>query len=459
MRGSLSLLVAVLMLMLALSPVGCKRKNPLPPPARGPNVLLIAVDTLRADKLGCYGSDLGATPKIDALAAEGVRFQQAYAHAPWTLPSFASMFTSQMPSRHGAGGRVGQLTKLPDDARTVALCFKEAGYATAAVVNVNYLTESFGLTTGFDHVDFEVHPNNVEMRSAGKTTDAALKWLESRPERSFFLLVHYFDPHLVYAPPVEYRARFADPRDRQPGGAVFGTREQIVAYRKGQVTFSAEQIQRAEKLYDGEVAYTDHEIGRLLDGLEKMKLAESTLVVFTADHGEEFLDHGGFEHGHTLYNELVHVPLIMRHPKWIKPGVVPSAVGLVDLAPTMCSVTGVPADPAFTGRNLLDLIGAEHPRGRPVALEGNLWGAPFRGWVHEGFKLIVSSNGAELFNLEADRQEQTNLSLVETERLQAMQADLNLAFEAISASVTDAPEPAQLDDEELERLRSLGYAP
>jgi arylsulfatase A-like enzyme len=421
------------------------------------NVLLIVVDTLRADRLGCYGSNLGATPNIDALAAQSVRFEHAYAHAPWTLPSFASLLTSLPPPRHGAGGQLGQFRPMAPGVRTVAESFDTAGYATGGVINVDFLSDLFGVTRGFTEVDFEAYGNNSQVRNATKTTDAAVKWLSTPGKRPFLLMVHYFDPHLVYDPPPEYRRKFAAPEDQNDPNWVFGTLEQVIAYRQGKITFDASTIQRAEKLYNGEVAYTDHEVGRLLDELAKLGLADSTVVAFTADHGEEFFDHGGFEHGHTLYNELMHVPLCIRVPGGPKPSVVSAAVGLMDVAPTLCALTGVAPDPGFAGRNLLKLIDGTDPAERPIVMEGNFWGPPFRGWLCGGYKLIDGPRGLSLFNLQADPGEKTELNQAEPDRLQRMFDDLRLAFREMAAKAPGQMAPVELSPQELARLKSLGY--
>jgi choline-sulfatase len=422
------------------------------------NVLLIAVDTLRADRLGCYGSDLGATPRIDALTADGVRFERAFAHAPWTLPSFASLYTSQAPPEHGAGGSRGTFRWLSQKARTVAECFRDAGYATAAVVNVDFLGKEFGMAQGFDHLDCEAYANNVQVRSAGRTTDAAVKWLRQPRERAFFLLVHYFDPHLVYAPPAEFRRRFAAAQDRDESRWVFGRQEEILAYRRGQVRFDARTIRRAQMLYNGEVAYTDHEVGRLLDALDDLGLTSSTLVIFTADHGEEFLDHGSFEHGHTLYNELVHIPLIFRHPGRVEPRVVSEMVGHIDVAPTICELAGVAPEPTFCGRSLAGLLTDGGTwEARPIVLAGNMWGPPLQGWIDDGHKLVRDLDGVKLFDLRRDFGEIRDLAGTAPKRLTDMLAKMIEAFEALVADRRTASRSVELSDDVAKRLESLGY--
>ncbi|MFQ5804978.1 MAG: sulfatase [Phycisphaerae bacterium] len=444
---------------LALPLASCSRQPEAKDTPRR-SVLLIILDTVRVDKLGCYGGQLGATPRIDELAATGVRFDQAYSHAPWTLPACASILTSLYPPQHGAGGHlpIEKLRKLPDPVRTVAECFRDHGYATAAVINVDFLTGSFGMTQGFTDVDFEVYPSNVQVRPARPTTDAALAWLESHRDQPFFLMVHYFDPHLLYAPPPQYRQRFAAPEDRDDNSWVFGTRRQIAGYRQGLVHFDDATVRRAERLYDGEVAYTDHEVGRLLDEMEQLGLANSTIVALTADHGEEFLDHGGFEHGHTLYEELVHVPLIIRAGKGTVGRRVSSVVGHVDLAPTLCELAGVEPDPAFVGKSLVSLMNGVVDEDHPIVFQGNFWGRPLRGWLQGGYKLIRSANGSDkLFNLVADPREQADLHSIDPERTRRMAQELDLALMKMFAHVRGEDSAVELSPEELRRLQVLGY--
>lgn len=458
MLRRLSLITIAGLAMLVVPLAGCSDNPGADDGKPRHNVVLIIVDTVRADKLGCYGSDLGATPRIDEFAQTAVRFERAYSHAPWTLPAIASILTSLYPPQHGAGGQVGAFRKLPESIRTVAECFQDAGFATAEIVNVDFLTRTFGMTQGFRDVDFEAYPSNIQVRPAGPTTDAALAWLKSHRRRPFFLLVHYFDPHLIYAPPLEYRQQFAAPEDRENTAWVFGTRRQIVGYRQGLVHFEDATIRRAEKLYNGEVAYTDHEVGRLLDGLAQLGLADSTVVALTADHGEEFLDHGGFEHGHTLYQELVHIPLMIRAERGTNGRSVPSAVGHVDLAPTLCELAGVRPDPAFVGKSLVGLMNGETDADHLIILEGNFWGRPLRGWLQGGYKLILSPAGlAELFNLAADPREQENLRSRDRERLDQMLADLQLAYKGMQSHMHGEESAVQLSPEELRRLEALGY--
>jgi len=446
----------------AVTILGCARRPVDVPSRQGPHVLLIIVDTLRADKLGCYGSTLGATPRIDALAAGGTRFEAAYSHAPWTLPACASLFTSRYPFQHGAGGRVPDFTALRPDVHTLAECFRDAGFETAGVVNVDFLGPSFGLTRGLAHVDFEAYADNEHMRDAARTTDAALRWLDQGGRGKFFLVVHYFDPHLVYAPPAEQRRRFAAPQDRDDASWVFGTRRQIGEYRSGTLSFDEATIRRAERLYDGEVAYVDQEVGRLLDELERRELRGATLVVLTADHGEEFLDHGGFEHGHTLYNELVHVPLIFSWPGRIPAATVSLPVAHVDVAPTLCALVGVAGDSGFVGRDLSAAVRGETAPAADATIlfHGNFWGSAYRGLYRDGYKLIAGPDRVELYDLRYDPHEQFNLSDADASRRAALLSQLDAAMSALAGGSAGTSRPAvQLSPEERARLKSLGYGP
>lgn len=427
------------------------------------NVLVVLADTVRSDRLGCYGSALGLTPEIDRFAEGAVRFERAFAHAPWTLPSVASLFTSRCPAGHGAGGHIGTFSVLPQDAVTVAEVFRDAGAETHAITNVLFLSSTFGMEQGFATVDLEASDSNLEVRRAGPTTDAALRWLDEHGEKPFFLFVHYFDPHLVYDPPQPFRERFADPQDRSSSGPLFGTRQEMIAFREGRIVLEPSLVRRLEKLYNGEVAYVDSEVGRLLEGVSARGLDENTIVVITSDHGEEFLDHGGFEHGHALYDELLHVPLILRVPSLLEAAApparsVPITVRQIDLAPTLCELAGLPEVPAFEGESLVPLLRGEAGKDRPVLSQGNMWGPSGEAWRNAGAKLIrqAAFGGVELYDIQADPGERNDLAAQAVELRERLSAELDLVMESFAAGAMGGEAPA-LDAEQLERLQSLGY--
>lgn len=440
----------------------CSRSDRRPTRA-APSVLVIAIDTLRADRLGCLGNPRGLTPRIDALAERGVLYEHAFAHAPWTLPSFATLFTSLPPEEHGAGGMVGDWRMLDARHETLAERFRDAGWRTHSIVNVDFLGGSFGLTQGFERVDEVHYPDNAQLRDAAATTDAALAWIRGHADERFFLFAHYFDPHARYAPPAMWRERFADPRDAKSEAFDFGEREQIARWRAGVLQLTADDFARAEKLYDGEVAYVDDEVGRLLDGLAAAGLADSTVVVLTADHGEEFLDHGDWEHGHSLYDELLHVPLIVSFPPRVAPRRVSTAVGTIDVAPTLCALASVEPGSAFRGHDLLGGPAGAEPSAAPLLAFGNFWGPPRESLRAGPWKLIASppAKGAteerfELYEWTRDPRERDERCASERERCGALRTDLELLRDLLAARASRGAKPV-LSPEEARRLDQLGY--
>ncbi len=423
-----------------------------------PNILWIVVDTMRADRLG---DEHNLTPYLDRLGEKGVVFEAAYSHAPWTLPAMASMLTSLHPKEHGAGGRLGKFKTLREGVVTAPAIFSRAGYQTHAIVNVEFLKEKYGVTRDFDRLDTVTYENNVEVRIAEETTDAALKFMEdAATEKPFFMFLHYFDVHAVYDPPQPFRRRHAAPFDK-PGGeqrTMFGTREHMMALRADKLDLTPEWIHRASKLYDGEVAYTDAEIGRLLDRMASMGLDDNTLIVFTSDHGEEFLEHGDFEHGHTVFDELIHIPLVMAGPG-VKPGQrVSQVVRQVDILPTLCEWADVAGARSFTGLSLMDVLRGERARSRKVLSHGNMWGdQPSSAWRDGDWKLIVPAAGSPgLFHISEDPGETRNLASQEPERLKSLQASLE-AMESAMASLQPGSD-VKLSAEERNILVSMGYS-
>jgi arylsulfatase A-like enzyme len=433
--------------------IACSGKTDEPPSTR-PNVVLIVVDTLRADRLGCYGHPSGFTPRIDQLAASGVRFERARSQAPWTLPSFASLFTSTTPIEHGAGGNLQRFQGLPAGARTLAEVFQNAGYATGEIVNVDFLGPSFGLDQGFWYRDVRFTETNETGRDARATTAAALRWAEGAGGRPFFLLVHYFDCHATYDPPDEFRRLFAAEEDRATDWT-FGTRQDFVEIRDRLRQLDPATIRRAERLYDGEVAFVDQEVGRLLDGLQALSRGADTLVVLTADHGEEFLDHGGWEHGHSLYDELLRVPLIFAWPGHVPARVVEGDARLIDVAPTLCELAGIELPPEFGGRSLLSAFESGALEPAPLLALGSFLGDPQRAWLRGGAKVVVDpALGARLFDLTADPSESSDLAASQPQRLSELLSELALAEKALQRRAGAAVE---LTPEERSRLGALGY--
>lgn len=309
-------------------------------------VLLITVDTLRADHVGAFGGENTRTPRIDALAREGTVFERAISPLPLTRPSHFSMLTAQYPREHGV---LNNSTALPELAHTLPEMLRESGWRTAAFTAVRVLGHDSGAAQGFEH--FEGTGQRRE-RSGAEVVERALGWLEGLPpEQPFFVWVHLFEPHIPYAPPPGFREGLDPEQAAAFPGLGWQDLERIARAHDGDVPEPL--LEHARRLYRGEVAAADHLVGRLLDGLAARVKADDVLVVLTADHGECF-EHGvWFEHSDCLYEGALHVPLIVRHARDFPAGIrVPHPVSLVDVAPTVLRAVGLPVPEPAAGRPL-----------------------------------------------------------------------------------------------------------
>lgn len=410
-------------LVLAVA-AGCSRGGPAP--ADAPNVILISVDTMRADHVGVYGAAGAETPTMDGLAAVGVRFRTAFSVAPITLVSHATIFTGLYPPRHGV--RHNGIYRLGPGIPTLAERLRGAGYDTGAVIGSIVLEKSHGLDRGFRVYDDAV-PQETGAKGgfrehrAATVTDRAIAWL-SGARRPFFLFVHYFDPHAVYEPPEPFATRF---RDRP---------------------------------YDGEIAYVDAEIARLLADVRARDLLAGTVVILTADHGESLGEHQELTHGYTLYDATLAVPLLVSGPR-IPPGVVVNdLVSLVDLAPTVLALAGVAPLPDRDGRDLAPLwTGTVGPRRGAYAetLSTRLdhgW-SPLHAWRTDEH-LYVRAPRPELYAVRTDPGEVNNLLDGTADGPRAIAEPLDREI-AARVATERASEPRQLDPATRERLRALGY--
>lgn len=301
-------------------------------------VVLVTIDTLRADYVGAYGSPSASTPTLDEMARRGIRFETAIAPTPLTLPSHTSLMTGLDPPGHGVHSNAK--FRLDDDIPTLAERFGSNGFATAAFIGALVLDRRYGLDRGFDFYDDHMgyatgagSGGGFAERSADRVVDAALAWLETAPEH-FFLWIHLYDPHANYEPPSEFRP----PPQRRPGPAAVGFLPALAA--------------SLPPSYAGEIAFSDAQLGRLLDVVYERWDPEATLVVATSDHGESLGEHGEITHSLTLYDATQRVPLLMQGPG-IPPGAVVSApVRLVDVAPTLLALCGLRPLPGTAGRDL-----------------------------------------------------------------------------------------------------------
>jgi choline-sulfatase len=394
------------------------------PPAR-PNVLLVTIDTLRADRLGCYGAADALTPTLDGLAASGVRFATAVAHAPLTAPSHASILTGRTPPRHGVRDNGG--FALREDVPTLAEAFRRASYRTAAFVSGFPVDHRFGFARGFElyddrlpHGDDPRRAAYVE-RTAEATTAAAMRWLdETGAARPWFLWVHYFDPHAPYEAPREVA-------DRVPG-----------------------------RPYDAEVAFVDMQLGALLRRVEPAGGHPGTVVLVTADHGESLGEHGEETHGVFVYDATLRVPLLLAAPGLSGGRVAATVARGIDVAPTLLDLAGLPALEGAEGRSLRPAAEGREMADEPAYAESlfaaiHLGWAPLHAWRTATWKLVDAPR-PELYALDADAGESRDLAAMRPEVVETLRRPLQATLAA-----APPPAPRTVDASSAEKLRSLGY--
>jgi arylsulfatase A-like enzyme len=418
-----------------------------PPPPPG-NVLLVIIDTARADHFSTFGYVRHTTPNLDRLAAEGQRFDEAWSQSPWTLPSVATILTGQPPHVHGATRGARGIHPIREEVEPLARRLRAVGYATAAFINVLWCAPEISrLDRGFDHYDHrETDESNRGHRDAAETTDATLAWLDRAGDDPFFIVTHYFDPHLTYDPPAPYDTMFErGTGPRVPPG--FGSASQVFAVRDGKIRLTPGQRESLIARYDGEIRFTDEQFGRLREGLEQRGRWDDTLVIVVADHGEEFWDHGGFEHGHSHHRELLRTPLLVRRPGGPSGQIVDDRVRQVDIAPTILDFAGGELPDELPGYVL-----GTHDAGYAVA-EGSLWAGDLVSVRSDRGTLILNrDDGAAAYYAPDDTFEHTPLP-VDSEDAR----ELLRLLEALPAAGSTTTTPNALSEEQLERLRSLGY--
>lgn len=428
--------------------VGCGESGP-PAPR---NVLLLSVDTLRADHLGSYGYDRPTSPFLDELALRGVRFENVVAQSSWTLPSHASMLTGMLPQRHGVtSGDKRLATDLP----TLQGLLSEQGLATAAIINSRFLGDRHGLSNGFDYVDLL-----KEKPKAGPLVfDRALAWLDdlggesSKDTPPFFMFLHTYHVHSDYSPGELYQELLVDPYT----GDLDGTAAQLQAFRRGERTLNAEDVTHAAQLYDGEIRELDDLLERFFADLESRGLLEDTLVIVTSDHGEEFMEHGDMLHGRTMYGESLRIPLLLSGPTIPVGRTVADLAMLTDILPTVARAfdqeipedcDGIDLSRLWQDHNLHRWVfaGADH-NNEPAGLRGMI--------QDDRFKLMYDGvdESYELFDLVNDPGETTDLSEQRAELAEHM---LGL-LKRLQDSGRSADQAAPQTDEDLKALQELGY--
>jgi arylsulfatase A-like enzyme len=432
--------------MMAATVAACGPGPRAEAPAPAENVILVSIDTLRADRLGCYGREPSFTPNIDAFREEAVLFELTIAQAPSTLSSHASLFTSLLPQHHGAS--IKRRRSLAPDHLTVAEVLRAEGFKTAAFHGGGQLDAVFGVGQGFDVWETPGHRPGEPFRDEFRPTVArALSWLEQVGQNPFFLFVHTYENHHPYTPsPENLAAVEADYEGPLPSEISI---ELLNAINTKRSTITPEDLRHIESTYEAEIRSVDAAFGALVEGLRRLDLYEQSLIIFTSDHGEEFGEHGmvGW-HGHTLYDELLRVPLLIKYrDSWHAGQTLSDQVRLLDVAPTMLGALDRPRPTVFEGADLT-LYAAGGPAPAPYAVsvleEG---GSSIRS---PGWKRIRRS----LFDLSRDPGETKDVAEEfpgTSEKLRLIK--LELITEGPSIGAVAAP----ISPELRERLESLGY--
>ncbi|MFT4571085.1 MAG: arylsulfatase A-like enzyme [Hyphomicrobiaceae bacterium] len=437
------------------------------------NVLLISLDSLRADHVHCYGYERETSPTIDRLAAEGVRFANAISTSSWTLPAHLTMFTSRYQTSHGVAVDTHTLnSSIP----TLGEIMKAAGYATAGFISGPYVAGHYGYDRGMDtYVDLsQGYDHRAEARAtiaSPAINEHALDWLAEHHEEPFFLFLHYFDIHYDFIPPPPYDSMFDPDYTGTMDGTLFIERKDVNA------DMNPRDLEHIKALYDGEIRFTDEHVGLILDRLRDYGVLDNTLVVLVSDHGDEFFEHGNKGHHRTVYDEVLRVPFVVRLPGGDRAGtVIEDQASLVDVMPTILGHTGIAGPPHMEGRNILRTPHADNKREAVYAEFYDKRGfnvqvarRTLQSKVIQHFNRIThpSSDAVEFYDIAADPDEQHDLHPLnpgagarETDELDHLAAWIDQSwrnwreFQHLGG---DAGPAVEIDDEMAERLRQLGY--
>jgi len=430
----------------------------------GPNVVLISIDTLRPDFLGCYGHERPTSPLLDRFAAQGTIFEDVTSASPWTLPSHASMLTGLYPSSHGVKDHDRQLTK-----ETLATRLLDAGYETIAVVNSHNIGDRrYGLLRGFEHAHYQKEsiedPETKLITNQGPLiAKKAIDFLRARDEsRPFFLFLHFYDVHTDFTPDPRWKLEFVGPYS----GDLDGNTQQLVEYRASDRQLGEEDVRFLEEMYQAEIRTFDGILGRVLDYLDATGLAADTIVAVTSDHGEEYAEHDSVLHGRTYYQEVIRVPILLRGPGIPAGLVVDTPVHLVDLPRTLYSLIGVAPSAELDGLDLTPAL-----RGQPLPAQRYLFSEADHNNTWEGEevadvrrllrigseKLIYDTltGRKELYDLSTDPEERNDLSAERPARVEELFAELQRFMDR--PVDPQSRELAPMDDELEAELRRIGY--
>lgn len=431
-------------------------------------VVVIGIDTLRADHLSTYGYERPTSPTLDRLVREGaIVFENAYSASTWTLPSMTSIFTSLWTTQHGVNTRHDRLDPtIP----TVAGAFAAQGWLSAAFITHIYVSSLFGLDSGFQEfrelsIDWNYGEGN--QLHADEVNEYVEPWLSQHTQQRFLLYVHYFDPHWNYDPPPPFNTRFIDPAYQGPplDGAAY-----LLRNRKLDQPLSGENLRHVEGLYDGEIAFTDQQLGELFDTMQQLGLWDRTLVAVVADHGEGFMEHGETGHPDDLYQEITHVPLILKLPGHRPAGWrqrIPERVRALDLGPTVLQLAGLEVPDTFAGASLVPLM-KHKGEDRPVLAASIGDRESVTALIFDRWKLIhhgalrhdpPDTSRDELYDWSSDRGDAHDISAAHPEQRRRMLELLRTWIDTKARPLRPAHQapPVKLTAEQKRYLEALGY--
>ncbi len=431
----------------------------------GPNVILIVPDALRADHLGCYGYGRPTSPQIDKFAADSLLFEKAMSNSPWTKPSMGSVFTSTYPHEHKA---FSWMDNLPNECLTLAEILRNRNYATFSIQTNPSITKKHNFKQGFRYY------HEMVLEKGEIVTSTFNTWIKKHKKKPFFAYLHYMDTHFPYNAPQEFSKIFGLEDDTLFTPGEFQTMDVRLL---GEMGLSKHDKQSLVNLYDAAIKYFDSNFAKIVDNLKQSGILNKTIIILTSDHGEEFWEHDGFAHGHTVYNELLHVPLIIGYSSHLPGTNIKSYVQLLDFFPTILSLAKIKNDFKLRGRDLATAAAANKQINKEILFEGVLFGSEKKGIIKDGWKLIENTGiknigafhplgnltkykyptyekGFELYNINQDFSEKYNLIDNYPQIAVILKRDL-LAFR-MSRLDRKQQRKSKLK-EKLEDLKSLGY--
>lgn len=411
-------------------------------PGKIRNVIIISMDTTRADALSCYTLGQSSTPNIDAVADQGVLFENVISPMPLTLPAHSTMMTAAIPPQHGVHENFEMV--LGDSNITLAEILAEHDFSTHAIISAAVLDRKFGLAQGFetydDHFKNPIKGTDVVERRGDETSEVAMQWLQEHAEEKFFLFLHYYDPHYLYDAPEPFASKFMPVPDE------------------------GKQLTDIDKMlgsYAGEVAYMDYCIGQVIEKLKALDLYDSSLIVLVGDHGEMLLAHQEQTHGYFIYQEAIKVPMIFKIPGVIEPKRINSIAGIVDIAPTICSLLEIKMPAEIQGVDLSGQIRSTDtaPEDRAIfceSLAGTKYNAnSMLGVVTDRYKYIQTTR-PELYDLAEDPGEKNDLIEIKKQHARVLQDRLRQILDAVVDN-SNRSGNVEMDEKTLKALESLGY--